>query len=106
MDGFRKLYDIAVVVSNDTDFATAVHMVKRDLHLKVGIVAPNGKAHRELQKASSFVGVVTKECLAQAQFPNVLYDSKGLIYRPQVWYKSHEVLAVSRLANRLFEIFV
>lgn len=40
MDGFRKDYERAIVVSNDSDLATPIRMVRDELKLPIGVVFP------------------------------------------------------------------
>jgi len=39
-DGFKDLYDLAVLVSNDSDLTDALEVVSKDLGKKVGILNP------------------------------------------------------------------
>ena len=41
LDGFRGDYEQAVVISNDSDFATVIKMVRDDLGLPIGVVNPS-----------------------------------------------------------------
>ena len=40
LDGFRNRYDSAVVISNDSDFATTIQAVKDDLKKNIGVISP------------------------------------------------------------------
>jgi uncharacterized LabA/DUF88 family protein len=54
-DGFRGLYDVAVIISNDSDLREPVKIVREVLHLPVGIVNPHEHHSRELQEYATFV---------------------------------------------------
>ncbi len=49
-DGFRKEYQAAVLVTNDSDLLEPVRMVRKELGLVVGILNPHRKASRVLAR--------------------------------------------------------
>ena len=42
-DAHRRLFDAAVVISNDSDLTTPIELVRRDLGLVVGVVNPHAR---------------------------------------------------------------
>ena len=40
LDGFRQSYEQAVVISNDSDFATVIRMVREELAMPLGVSIP------------------------------------------------------------------
>jgi len=40
-DGYNKDYEVAVIISNDSDFAEAMRIVTQELKLSVGLVNPH-----------------------------------------------------------------
>ena len=48
LDGFRNKYDSAIVISNDSDFATTIQIVKDELKKNIGVVSPYKKPARAL----------------------------------------------------------
>ncbi len=86
LDGFRKDYEMAVVISNDADLAEPMRAVKRDLGLEIGILHPYCDiALRELQMIGSFYRPIRERALAACQFPGVVCDAQGEIHKPAGW---------------------
>ena len=89
LDGFRERYEQAVVISNDSDLALAIRMVRDDLGFPVGVVNPNTDAKavtpRELTAAATFTRRLRVNALAGSQFPDQLRDDKGIITKPAAW---------------------
>lgn len=84
-DGFHKRYQAAVLVTNDSDLAEAVRIVRADLGLVVGILNPHKHASRELLKYASFMKPIRAGVLASSQLPNPLATSSGDIHKPSSW---------------------
>ena len=89
MDGFRANYEQAVVVSNDSDFATAIGMVRNDLGLPIGVVNPNtdpkSVTPRVLTDAATFTRRLRTNTLARSQFPEQLRSAVGTVTKPGSW---------------------
>jgi hypothetical protein len=95
LDGFRRRYDAAIVISGDSDLITPIRMVRDDLGLPVGVLnpqrlsGPNARPPRKnagLQHAASFYqNGVSWAQLAAAQFPDTLTDAKGQFHKPPSW---------------------
>jgi uncharacterized LabA/DUF88 family protein len=86
LDGFRGLYDVAAVVSNDSDLIEPIRIVTRELGLKVGLLTPVGNPNPGLRAHATFVRRLSARHVASAQFPDVLKTSEGAsIERPKAW---------------------
>ena len=89
MDGVDRDYEQAVVISNDSDLALPIRMVRDKLGLPVGIVNPNldqkAVTPRELTDAATFIRRLRPNTLRNSQFPPQLRDAKGIISRPDEW---------------------
>ena len=87
VDGFKGRYEQAVVISNDSDFASALHYVRDSLHLRVTVVNPDRKirTHKDLKAAATYVKRLWKSHLRQSQFPQSLTDAHGTIRKPPNW---------------------
>ncbi|MGH2459342.1 MAG: NYN domain-containing protein, partial [Chloroflexota bacterium] len=99
MDGFQNSYDMAIVISNDSDLAYPISVVRRTLKRQIGVITPlltpdtrpvpaNFRprvASRELSRAASFFWTVDPAHLAEAQFPTTLRDVTGIIRKPAEW---------------------
>jgi uncharacterized LabA/DUF88 family protein len=53
-DGYENRYDIAVVISNDSDLLAPVQLVKERLHKRVGVLNPQKHPALVLAKAATF----------------------------------------------------
>ena len=54
-DGFKGLYDVAVIITNDSDLAEPVRMVKQALNLQIGILNPHSRNSKTLQQYATFI---------------------------------------------------
>ena len=86
-DGFRGDYEVAVVVSNDSDLVPAVRIVRRQLGLPVGLLLPLPEKRYavELIRAVTFHKPIREGVLAASQFPPQLADANGTITKPSAW---------------------
>ena len=96
-DAHSKNFDVAVFVSNDSDFAEAIRIVTQDLNLQVSVVSPTGainpntgdrepaRTSRTLQQYASSVRRIRSGILASSQLPNTLTDAKGAFHKPPEW---------------------
>lgn len=84
-DGFQKLFDTAVIISNDSDLAEPVRMVKEVLKLPIGILNPHQMQCRTLQQYATFVKRIRQSHLIASQFPNPMTDGKGMFHKPKGW---------------------
>ena len=89
LDGFKGLYEQALVISNDSDFALAIRMVREELGLPVGVVNPNtnpkAATPRVLSDAAPFTRRLRSTTLSNCQFPDKLMDKAGRIEKPLTW---------------------
>ncbi len=83
--GYQARYEVAIVVSNDSDLVLPIRIVKDELHLPVGILNPHKKFAVELDKVASFKKMIRQGVLAAAQFPPQLQDQHGTITKPASW---------------------
>lgn len=63
-DAFRNDFEVAVVLSTDSDLVLPIKIVATELHLPVGILNPHRRFSVELRKVAS-------------QVPPTLTDAKG-----------------------------
>lgn len=85
-DGFRGRYEVAVVISNDSDLVVPIKLVRDELELPVGVVNPRGQRPSwELREVSTFYKKVRRGLLERSQFPETLEDDRGTITRPAAW---------------------
>lgn len=86
LDAVEKEYEVAVIISNDSDLLEPIRVVKEYFGLKVGILNPHRKnPSYALLKEASFYRTIKKRALRRALFPDVLEDKKGRIVKPASW---------------------
>lgn len=84
-DAWLNNFDCAIIVSNDSDLAEAMKLVKFHHHKKVlGLIMP-GKGHpsKELMQHADFVKRIRKGVLSLSQLPNPISGTN--IYKPSDW---------------------
>lgn len=94
-DAWLNLYDVAVIVSNDTDLAEGVRLARQAPCSKtVGLIAPllnkqkDGQPRRmsrELRKTTSFQREIRPVALAQCQLPDPVMSAGVAINKPSEW---------------------
>jgi len=86
-DAWRGLFDVAVVLSQDTDLNEPVRIVRDEIGKSVGVIVLDGKSPGKLSTFGSFVRHITQADLAAAQFPEaVSFGDKGkTVTRPTEW---------------------
>lgn len=82
-DAWRGEYEVAVVVSNDSDLVEAIRIVRQQLHKTVGIVNPHDRPSVELHKEADFRLQLRPGILAAAQFPDAIPGTA--IHKPVGW---------------------
>ncbi len=84
-DGYKKEYDSAVIITNDSDLAEAMKIVQTELKLKVGIANSTIRPAFKLKQQASFIKQIRKGVLAASQFPEALIDKQGTFHKPKSW---------------------
>lgn len=84
-DAHLNKYDIAVVISNDSDLLAPIKIVRNDIGKQVGVLNPQKNPSRVLLANTDFFKAIRAGALASCQFPNILSDSHGVIQKPPVW---------------------
>ncbi len=84
-DGFTDDFDVAVVVSNDSDLLEPIRIVQSELGKPVGILNPQKHPSIVLKKEARFFKGIRKSSLAKCQFPRVLKDERGEFQKPAGW---------------------
>lgn len=84
-DAWLNHYDCAVIISNDSDMAEAMRLVRQYHPTKIlGLFTPGrGNTSKMLQKHAHFVRTIPQNVLAASQFSDSL--AEGLITKPAEW---------------------
>lgn len=85
LDGFDDEYDLAVVVSNDSDLELPIRMVATRLGKQVGVFDPSRRRSFELHAAASWYRPLRRGPLGASLFPDILKDRHGTIAKPNEW---------------------
>jgi uncharacterized LabA/DUF88 family protein len=85
-DGYKGAYQVAILLSNDSDLVEPVKIVRIELKLPVGVLNPRpASPSHELRKFATFVKPIRSGVLAASQFPSILSDANGSFYKPPKW---------------------
>lgn len=84
-DGHKKEYEIAVVISNDSDLVEPIKIVINELKIPVIVVSPYQHNTIELKKVASSVRQIRQGVLKASQFPDELTDGIGKFNKPTIW---------------------
>ncbi len=89
VDAFDNLADTYVIVSNDSDLAKPIEIVKRRFDAKVGAVYPRDQRTSHFVKAGIDWEIFLHPSLVEAhQLPNPIPRARGkIIRRPEHWVK-------------------
>ncbi|MGB3469229.1 MAG: NYN domain-containing protein [Erythrobacter sp.] len=86
MDAFDGLFDIAVVISNDSDLAEPIRMVRQRFGKAVGLLGHRSvRVSGKLRPLASFIRSFPTSALERAQFPVQMTDANGTFSKPPTW---------------------
>jgi uncharacterized LabA/DUF88 family protein len=85
IDAFAQEYDIAVVVSNDSDLVTPITLVRTVLGRQIALLNPRPKTAQDLQGIADIYRDIRFGSLQACQFPPILRDANGTITKPSTW---------------------
>lgn len=84
-DGFQGDYDVAIVISNDSDLKEAIKVVQDKLRLKVHVLNPHSNPSAVLRKTATWYRRIWPSTLRACQFPHTLQDKGGTFTKPSSW---------------------
>lgn len=85
-DAHLNKFDVAVVISNDSDLLMPIKLVRSDLGKIVGILNPQKNPSRALLPHTNFMKQIRSGPLSASQFPNQIIDAAGnQITKPATW---------------------
>jgi len=84
-DAFQQSFELAVLITNDSDLAEPVRIVRRELGLQVGILNPHQHHSQVLKRLATFVKRVRQGHILASQFPATMHDEKGAFHKPSGW---------------------
>lgn len=97
-DALTGAVDQVVIVSNDTDLAPALRMIRENTNVVVGLVIPTcdhrRQANTDLQNLSHWTRThITEAELAASQLPRVVMGKRSPSLKPESWYARPDLLA-------------
>jgi uncharacterized LabA/DUF88 family protein len=85
VDGYNDDYEIAIIVSNDSDLLAPIQVVSGQLRKPVGMLNPQKYPSRALLPRVKFLKQIRSGVLAKSQFPVTLMDARGRFSKPASW---------------------
>jgi len=85
LDGFRNEYELAVIVSNDSDLLLPLQVVTEQFGKPVGLLNPQKDPSIKLIPHVMFVKNIRSNVLKNSLFPAVMSDKNGLFSKPADW---------------------
>lgn len=85
LDGFKKEYQIAAVISSDSDLVEPINLVSKELGLAIGVLHPHRRHSIELSGIAKFYRPIRERAIRASQFPPILTDAAGTITKPATW---------------------
>jgi uncharacterized LabA/DUF88 family protein len=85
-DAIDDMFDIAVVVSADSDLLPALESVGRRFpEKKIGVMFPIGRSSADLRQIAHFRLRMREQVLKDCQFPDEVHVGKAVLTRPDTW---------------------
>jgi uncharacterized LabA/DUF88 family protein len=87
LDGFRNQYDVAAVITNDSDLVEPIRIVRDELKKQVIVLEPRGDAgnSKELRGAASAYKPIRLGAIAASLFAPEMTDGVGTFRKPTGW---------------------
>ncbi len=85
VDGFDSDFELAVIISNDSDLVEPIKIIRARLGLPVGVLNPHPNQSRALRDAATFYRYIREGPLQGSQFPTTISDKTGTITKPPTW---------------------
>lgn len=85
IDAFDGDFDLAIILSNDSDLVLPIRMVRSRFGLPVGVWNPSKRSGGQLRQVASFHKGIRESALRESQFPPTLRDTQGTITKPAGW---------------------
>lgn len=85
-DAWLDAYDCAVIVSNDSDLAESLNMVKHQHAKTIGLITPGAPVRKtswQLKQFSDFIRTIRPQALINSQLPTNIPETK--ITKPIDW---------------------
>lgn len=84
-DAYEDAFDVAVLITNDSDLLEPVNLVRNRLGKRVGVLNPQKHPAVALTKVATFIKTIRSGVLRVSQFPDELVDARGPFSKPAGW---------------------
>ena len=78
-DACFKRFDVAVLITNDSDLAEPVRIVREEFELPIGVLNPHEHHSVQLKKLATFLKRIRQSHLVASQFSADFEDAKGRV---------------------------
>jgi uncharacterized LabA/DUF88 family protein len=86
VDAFDDTFDVAVIVSNDSDLKEPIRLVRDRFGKKIVLLGPKStRISGALRPLADYIRQFGPAALARAQFPATLTDAIGTFHKPTRW---------------------
>jgi hypothetical protein len=86
LDAFQGNFDVAAVLSNDSDLVEPIRIVTKVLGKPVGLLSPVSNPTLELKNVASFIRRISGSDLASSQFSDPIVRADGsTVNKPTTW---------------------
>jgi len=82
-DAWSGRFEVAAVISNDTDLCEPIRIVNQELNKLVGVLCPATSCSQPLRNVAKFVKHIRTADLAASQFPSSMLG--GTLVKPSDW---------------------
>ena len=84
-DAHNKVFERAVIISNDSDLVTPINIVVKKINLPVTVISPFAKNNIQLKTVATDVKQIRKGLLSVSQFEEKLTDEVGEFSIHEKW---------------------
>ncbi len=84
-DAHMDAFDVGVLMSNDSDLAEPLKIIRREIGLKIGVLNPHTHPVKDIERNADFIRSITRKNLSRCQFPDRMEDGQGEFFRPEGW---------------------
>ncbi len=84
-DAYERKFDVAAVITGDSDLMEPIRLVKEHLHKRIGVLNPQDRPSFQLAGVSTFYKQVREGVVRSSQFPDMLRDGVGEFHKPKDW---------------------
>lgn len=85
-DAFTDAFEVAAVISNDSDLVEPIRIVTEEVGKPVGLITPVKRPNPELERVASFIRRIRLQHLKASQFPDPLARNPDVpLHKPPTW---------------------